>query len=208
MIEVVRTLRVPLDPTQEQDLAMRKTEKLFQDSCNYVSEFIFNNGFPLSSSSVQKIVYRDLRSKLQMKSQMAITSIKTAVARYKTIRAQMRSKKVQSGWTKTGKPVYSKKSLEYLVRPVQFKNQQVILQRARDYSLASDNRISIGTSEGRIAVHIKPSRINYWEILANADLGGRPHWRDVENDGTSSWPTRASLKSLMSPLRWWGSIGD
>ena len=59
-------------------------------ACNYVSEYIFNHDFDMKQSRLNKVLYTNLRSLFMLKSQMAQSVIRTVIARYKTVKTQMK----------------------------------------------------------------------------------------------------------------------
>ena len=58
-------------------------------ACTYVSQYVFDNGFPLNFMKLQENVYYDVRSKFGLKAQMSISVMKTVTARYKTLKEQL-----------------------------------------------------------------------------------------------------------------------
>ena len=44
-----------------------KTMEQYRLACNYVSEYLFNNDFPLNKNEVQKVIYNTIREKLNHK---------------------------------------------------------------------------------------------------------------------------------------------
>lgn len=112
------------------------TMKAYSDACNYVSEYIYKT-HNLSRYSVQKDTYYHVRENFGLRSQMAISCIRTVIAKYKTILEN------QNDW----------------IKPV-FKIPQLDLVWNRDYSLNTKNDIfSVNTLNGRIKVELDKSQI-------------------------------------------------
>lgn len=106
------------------------TMKAYSDACNYVSDYIYNT-HNLSRYSVQKDVYHQVREVYGLRSQMAVSCVRTVIAKYKTILEN------QSEW----------------IKPV-FRLPQLDLVWNRDYSINKNNDIfSVNTLEGRIKVN-------------------------------------------------------
>ena len=144
----------------------------YTKACNYVSRYIFDNGFPLNSKVVNEAVYGTLKERFELGSQMAQSVIRDVIARYRTVKTQLGKRRVACGLTKTGKFRYARKTLEYLERPIKFSRPQVCFQRGRDYSLLANNPKSRNlismrlSSEGREGVMIAPSnRRDYPSML-------------------------------------------
>lgn len=117
---------------------MSATMDNYTEACNYVSRYIFDNGFPLSSKAVSKEVYHTIRHRFNLGSQMAQSVIRDVIARYKTVKTQLSKRRVACGLTKTGKLRYARKTLEHLEKPIKFSRPQVCFQRERDYRLLAN----------------------------------------------------------------------
>ena len=105
------------------------TMKAYSDACNYVSEYIYKT-HNLSRYSVQEDTYYQIREVYGLRSQMAVSCVRTVIAKYKTILEN------QKEW----------------IKPV-FRLPQLDLVWNRDYSLNSKSNIfSVNTLNGRIKV--------------------------------------------------------
>ncbi|MGN0274397.1 MAG: RNA-guided endonuclease TnpB family protein [Chordicoccus sp.] len=157
MAEIVRTMKLHIHPTSEQEKALCLTTEVYRRGCNLVSEYIFGHDFELNSLRLQKVLYASLREDVGLKSQMAISCIKTATARYKTVQTQLKQhpykyKDEDNKWQSIPK------TLEWLQKPVLFSRPQADLVRGRDYSFVGKDKaagqplLSLNTLEGRITV--------------------------------------------------------
>lgn len=105
------------------------TMKTYSNACNYVSEYIYKT-HNLSRYSVQENTYYHIREVYKLRSQMAVSCVRTVIAKYKTILEN------QNEW----------------IKPV-FRLPQLDLVWNRDYSLNTKNNIfSVNTLNGRIKV--------------------------------------------------------
>jgi putative transposase len=105
------------------------TMKAYSDACNYVSEYIYKT-HNLSRYSVQEDAYYQVREAFGLRSQMAVSCVRTVIAKYKTILEN------QKEW----------------IKPL-FRLPQLDLVWNRDYSLNVKNDIfSVNTLNGRIKV--------------------------------------------------------
>lgn len=134
----------------------------YRDACNYVSEKIFELGsdeklIEYSRIKVQKLFYRDVRDKFDMKSQMAISVTWTVSARYKTFCSQIRdSVNEHKRWEKrkadaeeSGRPFREREPRIISWKAIEFRVPQCDQVAVRDWSMQSDGRISLNTLEKR-----------------------------------------------------------
>ena len=70
---------------------MDEVSRLYNEVCNSVSSYIFENNFQLNFMMLQKDIYDDLRERFGLNSQMTISALKTVTARYKTVKEQLRA---------------------------------------------------------------------------------------------------------------------
>ena len=129
-----------------------KTMEQYRLACNYVSEYLFNNNFPLNKNEVQKVIYNTIREKFNLKSQMTISCIRSVIARYKTVKTQMARRPYKYQDQNTGEWYHEVRDLTWLHKPISFNRPQVDLQRNRDWSYLSSGQLSINTLDGRVKV--------------------------------------------------------
>lgn len=124
---VTAKLQIVTSPFDKQ--ALYNTMKAYCSACNYVSEYIYKTR-NLSRYSVQGDTYHQVREIFGLRSQMAVSCVRTVIAKYKTILEN------QKEWMK----------------PI-FRFPQLDLVWNRDYSLNSKKNIfSVNTLNGRIKV--------------------------------------------------------
>lgn len=129
-----------------------KTMEQYRLACNYGSEYLFNNNFPLNKNEVQKVIYNTIREKFNLKSQMTISCIRSVIARYKTVKTQMARRPYKYQDQNTGEWYREVRDLTWLHKPISFNRPQVDLQRNRDWSYLSSGQLSINTLDGRVKV--------------------------------------------------------
>ena len=130
-----------------------KTMEQYRLACNYVSKYLFDNHFPLNKNEVQKAIYNTIREKFNLKSQMTISCIRGVIARYKTVKAQMKRNSYKYQDINTGEWYRETRDLTWLQKPITFNRPQVDLQRNRDWSYLSNGQLSINTLDGRVKVN-------------------------------------------------------
>jgi len=124
---VTLTAKVKIVPSDEQAVLLSDVLHAYTNACNNVSEFIMRSR-SLNIAALNKALYRELRDKFRMRSQMAQSVLKTVVARYKTVLTN------GGEW-----------------KDVWFKRREYDLVWNRDYSIAK-GLFSVNTLEGRIKV--------------------------------------------------------
>lgn len=145
MSNLTKTIKLRIHVTPEQEILFCQMTEQYRLACNFVSRYIFDNGFELNSNTIQKALYKDVRSLFGLKSQLTTSFFKTVTARYKTVKQQLfqnpyRYKDENGNWQRIAK------TLEWLWKPIFFARPQADLVRNRDYSFIDDGQIlSINT---------------------------------------------------------------
>lgn len=153
-MDIVKTMKLRIHAAPQDISKLEALTRQYADACSYVSQYIFDHGFTLNFMTLQEILYHDLRDKYGLKSQFAISVLKTTTARYKTVKEQLhqrpyRYKDENDGWC------FITRTLEWLQHPVVFRRPQADLVRNRDYSFVKDNGqtlLSLNTLGERIRV--------------------------------------------------------
>ena len=149
MSNLTKTIKLRIHATPEQETLFCQMTEQYRQACNFVSQYIFDNQFNLSYQSLNRELYSDLRDRFGLKSQLAQSSIKTTIAKYKTVKQQLfqkpyKYKDENDNWQ------YISKTLEWLWKPVFFKRPQADLVRNRDYSFVNKGQaLSINTLNKR-----------------------------------------------------------
>ena len=92
MSEITKTMKLRLYTDNQIDDLFTALTNRYASACNCISDYIFDNGFPLSYLKVHKALYRTIRKEFELKSQLTISAFKTVVARYKTVQEQLEKK--------------------------------------------------------------------------------------------------------------------
>lgn len=153
---MVKTVKLKLLTTPEQSDQLMQVSLLYRNVCQYISNWIFGNGFILNFMTLQKELYHEIREKFPLNSQMTISALKTTTARYKTVNEQLFQNpfKYKDGKDKDGKDIwhYIPKTLKWLQKPIHFSAPQCDQVRNRNYRLLQDGRISLTTLQGTVKV--------------------------------------------------------
>lgn len=152
MPDISLTMKLHIHANSGADTLFRELTRRYRDACDYISQYVFNNGFPLNFMSLQKELYGDISQKFSLKSQMSISTLKTVTARYKTVKEQLHQHPYRY-LDENGEPQYIDRTLEWLTKPVRFSRPQADLVRNRDYSFVDGGQaLSINTLGNRIRV--------------------------------------------------------
>ena len=145
MQNLTKTIKLRLYVNSEQAAMFKQMSEQYRRACNFVSQYVFDNDFELNSAKLNKVLYREVRSKFALKSQLAQSTFRTATARYKTVQTQLEQKH---------------RTLEWLYQPVKFRRPQCDLVRDRDYSFIENGTIlSVNTLNKRVRVRFAG---NFW----------------------------------------------
>ena len=138
------TLKLRLYPNNNQANLLEATMQQYQLACNLVSNYYFEHDFKPNQSDLQKHLYHLIRDKFGLKSQMTCSTIKTVLARYKTVNTQLRQNPYHFKDSNTNKWYTEKRDLNWLQKPLSFKRPQCDLVSVRDWSFTKD-QLSINT---------------------------------------------------------------
>lgn len=158
MVEQTISIKVKLKLHNSADaIDLQNLMNAFRDGCNYVSNYIFDHEFVLNKNEIQKAIYYDLRSTYHLKSQLAISCIRSVVDRYKTVKTQLSQNSYRYNTGKkdqNGKTIWNSvpRDLTWLWYPIKFKRPQADLQRNRDWSKLTNGDLSVAGLTKRIKV--------------------------------------------------------
>jgi len=126
-MELGTTAKIQIYPTLEQVKILQNTMIQVRNALNYVSEYVFSNKC-FSRYKVQENTYYQNREQHGLRSQMAVSVVRTVIAKYKT-----------------------NKSNGHDFTLVKFKNLEYDLVWNKDYSLKPDN-FSVNSLQGRLKI--------------------------------------------------------
>lgn len=124
-MRITLTAKIKILPSEEEAKLLSETMRAYSGACNFASAHVFETR-DLRLASLHKALYRELRERFELKSQMAQSVLRAVAARYKSIRTSGRK------W----------------VRP-SFRHPECDLVWNRDYSL-NGGLFSVNTLRGRV----------------------------------------------------------
>lgn len=126
-MQLTLTAKLKILPSEEQETLFLKTMHAWKDACNDVSAYIAH-AHVLNHKALNDALYRDLRARFDLPSQMAQSVLRMVAAKYKAILTK------QKEW----------------IQPT-FKKPEVDLVWNRDYSI-NKGLFSVNTLQGRTKV--------------------------------------------------------
>jgi len=176
------TLKVRLYPTAEQIDDLSKVALEYQQLCNIVSQWYFDNHFEVNRKRFNHEMYHYLRSISGINSAMVQSVYRTVEARYKTI-ATLVSQHPYKYCDVNDKKWYSEsRTLDWLRKPIYFSRPQADYLRNINYSFVNQaQQLSLNGMHGRIKVafnnYYADQLINDTTKLGTAKLVcAKKHW--------------------------------
>ena len=164
MPDIVKTMKLHIHVNDDEKKQLETLTNRYANACTYVSQYIFNNGYPLNSVKVQEANYQDVRTRFQLKSQLTVSVMKTVTARYKTLKTQL-AKKPYKYKDENDQWQSIPRTLEWLYKPIVFHRPQADLVRNRDYSFINGKNgtiLSLNTLE-KERLHVQFDVPEYFE---------------------------------------------
>lgn len=179
---MVQTIKLKLLTKQEEDLALAEISSVYNEVCNFVSNYIFKNGFELNFMSLQKEIYNTTRNLFGLNSQMTISAIKAVTARYKTVKEQLRSKPLKFRDPYTDELHVIQRDLSWLMKPLSFRSFQACFIRNKNYRILQNGKLSLTGMSGRIKMNfVAPPKLHElasagWELGAATLIQRKKIW--------------------------------
>jgi len=171
-MQQIITAKLKLITTTEQFQALREIQLAYRDALNAVSHYAFEQGKISNVIRLHKGMYADLRARYHLPSQLACSVERQVAATYKGL------------WTKLRKNVehrrakITKKRFKGLDQPPHYSSPTVQYTYERDYTFQCDQRVSLGTLNGRISVPYQGYEKHIVLIRQGASIGDAKLWYD------------------------------
>src|SRR5579885_1755484 len=166
------TAKLKLIPTPEQHRALRETQLAYRDGLNAVSQYAFTHGKTSSVTTLHKGMYAELRARYRLPSQLACSVERQVAATYKGL------------WTKLKKNSehrrmkITKKRFKGLDQPPRYSSPTVQYTYERDYTFQREQRVSVGTLNGRISLPYQGYDKHLALVRQGASIGDAKLWYD------------------------------
>ena len=140
------TAKLNLLTTPDQFAALRQTHIAYRDALHMVSAYSFTHGKTSNSKRLQKETYADVRGQYGLTAQMACSVPRQVGATYKALwtRARKNAEALRLG--------YTKKRFKGLDDAPHYASPTLIYVYGHDYSLKTEQRVSLLTRAGRVIV--------------------------------------------------------
>ncbi|HZS78717.1 MAG TPA: transposase [Ktedonobacteraceae bacterium] len=171
-MQQILTAKLKLITTPEQFAALRQTQLAYRDALNAVSQYAFAHGKTSSVTILHKGMYLTLRTRFSLLSQLACSVERQVAATYKGL------------WTKLKKNSehrrmkLTKKRFKGLDQPPHYSSPTVQYTYERDYTFQKEQRVSIGTLNGRISIPYQGYDKHLALIRQGATIGDAKLWYD------------------------------
>lgn len=180
MAAIARTMKLHIHLNERDAGAMRDLTETYRQACNYVSQYIFDNGFKLSVITLHKKLYYKIRETFNMKAQLTQSCIKTVVARYKTTAEQLKENPCRYK-DEAGKWHSIPRTLEWRWEPILFSRPQADFVYGRDYSFIQDRKtgstvLSLNNPGGK-RIHAAFDVPACFEKYFGRTEDGKPVWK-------------------------------
>ena len=165
MLQVI-TAKLKLEASPEQKVLLREVSLAYRDALNFTSLANFEHGKSFNGTKIQKLVYRDLRSKFKLPSQMACNVPRQVGATYKGLLTKLKQNQeaIKKGWTS--------KRFKGLDKAPKYISRTCSLNYLRDFSFKADRQVSIITLKGRTTVNYSGYNQHLELIKSGAKIGG------------------------------------
>src|SRR6266581_3478208 len=143
-MKTVITAKLKLLTSPAQFQALRHTQLAYRDALNYVSRYAYAHGKMSNRVALQDGTYDEVRARFHLPSQMACSVPRQVGATYKTLWTKVKQNAAhrESGQTK--------KRYKGLDQAPKYVSPTLTYQYKKDYSLKSEQHVSILTLQGRV----------------------------------------------------------
>jgi putative transposase len=166
------TAKLKLITTPEQFRALRQTQLAYRDALNAVSHYAFSHGKTSSTVVLHRGMYAELRTRYHLPSQLACSVERQVVATYKGLWTKLKKN------TEHRRTKMTKKRFKGLDQPPTYSSPTVQYTYERDYTFQRDQRVSIGTLNGRSSIPYQGYDRHLTLIGHGASIGDAKLWYD------------------------------
>ncbi len=166
------TAKLKLITTSEQLQALRQTQLAYRDALNAVSHYAFAHGKTSNTVVLHRGVYAELRARYHLPSQLACSVERQVAATYKGLWTKLKKN------TEHRRMKITKKRFKGLDQPPHYSSPTVQYTYERDYTFQRDQRVSIGTLNGRSGIPYQGYDKHTTLIGHGARIGDAKLWYD------------------------------
>jgi putative transposase len=171
-MQQIITAKPKLLTTTEQFQALRTTQLAYRDALNAVSSYAFEQGKTSSTTALHRGMYAELRTRYHLPSQLACSVERQVAAAYKGLWTKLKKNKEHR------RKKITKKSFKGLDKPPHYSSPTVQYTYERDYTFQCEQRVSVGTLNGRISIPYQGYDEHLALIRHGASVGDAKPWYD------------------------------
>ena len=164
--------KVKLHTTPEQFASLRKTQLVYRDALNHVSQYAYAHGKMSNQRALQRDCYDEIRTRYQLPAQMACNVPRQVGATYKALWTKVKQNAAQR------KAGITKKRYKGLDNAPMYVSPTLTYNYQRDYSFKTERQVSILTLEGRVIVSYTGYDKHTALIQQGANIGAAKLWYD------------------------------
>jgi len=171
-MQQIITAKLKLITTPEQAQALRATQLSYRDGLNAVSRYAFSQGKTSNVMKLHKGMYRELRARYQLPSQLACSVERQVAATYKGLWTKLLKNKEHR------RKKITKKRFMGLDKSPHYSSPTVQYTSAHDYTFQKDSRVSLSTLHGRISLPYQGYDKHLALIRHGVGVGDAKLWYD------------------------------
>jgi len=171
-MEQIITAKLKLNTTPEQLQALRQTHLAYRDALNAVSHYAFEYGKTSNVTILHRGMYAELRARYHLPSQLACSVERQVAATYKGLWTKLKKN------TEHRRKQMTKKRFKGLDQPPRYSSSTVQYTYGRDYTFQRNQRVSIGTLNGRTTISYQGYDQHLALIRHGARIGDAKLWYD------------------------------
>jgi len=172
MLQQIITAKLKLITTPEQAQALRKTQLAYRDGLNAVSQYAFEQGKTSNVMKLHKGMYRELRARYGLPSQLACSVERQVAATYKGLWTKLLKNKEHR------RKKITRKRFKGLDQPPHYSSPTVQYTYERNYTFQCGQQVGLGTLNGRISVPYQGYDKHTALIQQGARIGDARLWYD------------------------------
>ncbi|GAC1615516.1 MAG: hypothetical protein NVS4B11_02600 [Ktedonobacteraceae bacterium] len=158
--------------TPEQFAQLRAVQLAYRDALNYASQYSFEHGKMSNQQKLQKAIYKELRQKYKLSSQLACNVPRQVGATYKGLWTKLRQN------TEARREGRTKKRYKGLDQAPKYVSPTLTYNYERDYSFKKEHHVSILTLDGRVSVAYQGYDKHVAWIQHGAEIGAAKLYYD------------------------------
>src|SRR5437763_10440511 len=166
------TAKLKLHTDAAQLQALRATQLAYRDALNHVARYSFAHGKKSNQEWLQRETYTAVRAVYHLPAQMACNVPRQVGATYKALWTKVKQNNA------TRKAGITKKRYKGLDQPPRYVSPTLTYNYHRDYSLKSDNQVSILTLGGRMILSYTGYSKHVALMQHGAHIGTAKLWYD------------------------------